>query len=257
MNIMDLRKTALTLTLTQPSLRNLTNPFEIFSPLRSTLFGSTFFSHLPEYFSKTPQVDNTLGSSTNRFSNKKKSPFKIIKFILTVAIAVVILALGIKLISSMNFSSAKDKNSNSEVKSALATQEINREFTFPLKNSKNEQISSLKYMIEKAELRDEIIIKGQRATAVSGRTFVILTVKVTNDYKQSISINTRDYMRLSVNGNDQELLAPDIHNDPVEVQAISTKYTRLGFPINTSDKNLILLVGEINGDKERIELNVQ
>lgn len=201
-----------------------------------------------------PHSGNSFHS--DRFTPKENRKIKIAKFVGTVIVALIILIGGMKLLASLNFSSsAKDKGT--EVKSALSTQEINKEYLFPLKNNKNEQIGSLKYMVEKAELRDEIIIKGQKATAISGREFVVLTIKISNDFKQSISINTRDYIRMSVNGNDQELLAPDIHNDPVEVQAISTKNTRLGFPINTSDEKLVLLVGEINGDKDRIELNLQ
>jgi hypothetical protein len=59
-----------------------------------------------------------------------------------------------------------------------------------------------------------------------------------------------------VNGNTSELLAPDIHNDPVEVQAISTKPTRVGFPINDTDKKLTLFIGEINGQKDKVELGL-
>ncbi len=202
-----------------------------------------------------PHQDSNPNAGTGGNSNNNIF-LKAAKFLGMVVVAGLVLVGGMKLLSSSNFSSnAKDKNS--AVKSALAAQDINKEYSFPLKNSKNEQIGSLKYMVEKAELMDEIVIKGQKATAVAGREFIVLTIKISNDFKQSISINTRDYVRLSVNGNEEELLAPDIHNDPVEVQAISTKYTRLGFPINTSDEKLVLLVGEINGEKERIELNLQ
>ena len=60
-----------------------------------------------------------------------------------------------------------------------------------------------------------------------------------------------------MNANENELLAPDTHNDPVEIQAISTKFTRVGFIINDSDKDLVLHVGEIQGDKEKIELDLR
>jgi hypothetical protein len=52
-------------------------------------------------------------------------------------------------------------------------------------------------------------------------------------------------------------LAPEIHNDPVEVQALSTKYTRLAFPIDDTYKDLTLYVGEINGHKDAIKLNLK
>jgi len=163
-----------------------------------------------------------------------------------------IIAGGRKLFSSGSGSSS----SKVEVMGAKASQEINKEFTFPLKNDKGEEISKIKYVIESADLRDEIIVKGQRATAVKGRTFLIIALKITNEHNQAIQINSKDYIRLILNGNEGELLAPDIHNDPVEVQAISTKYTRVGFPINDSDKNLTLFVGEINGEKQKIPLEL-
>ena len=83
---------------------------------------------------------------------------------------------------------------------------------------------------------------------------MIINLKIVNTLKQGINVNAKDYMRLTVNGNNNELLAPDIHNDPVEVQAISTKYTRVGFAINESDKNYVLRIGEIDGGKESIKL---
>ncbi|MEK7550731.1 MAG: hypothetical protein AAB535_03020 [Patescibacteria group bacterium] len=149
---------------------------------------------------------------------------------------------------------SKSSSSKIQVKSAKATQELNKEFSFPLKNDKGEEVSKIKFVVENTELRDEIIVKGQRATSVAGRTFLILNLKVSNEHNQAIEISTRDYVRLLKNGNTNELLAPDIHNDPVEIQAISTKFTRVGFAINDSDRNLVLRIGEIKGEKQEIEI---
>jgi hypothetical protein len=131
--------------------------------------------------------------------------------------------------------------------------QVNKEFTFGLKDSTDKTIGSFSYTIQNAELDKQIIIQGNRATAIAGRIFLIVNLKLTNTQDKGLSVNTRNYIRLLVNGS-SELLAPEIHNDPVEVQAISTKYTRVGFAINVSDKDYILKVGEIDGKKTDIKL---
>lgn len=135
-----------------------------------------------------------------------------------------------------------------------ATLTLNKELAFPLKNEKGDSVGQFKYIVENAELRKEIIVKGQRATSVKGRIFLVINLKINNDTNNKLALNTRDYIRLMVNDNDKELLAPDVHNDPVEIQAISTKYTRVAFPINETDNNLKLRLGEISGDKQTVDL---
>jgi hypothetical protein len=147
-------------------------------------------------------------------------------------------------------------DSRVDLKKPLASQTLNKEFKFPLKDAKGKEVSQLSLMIQNAELRDEIIVKGQRATSIKGRVFLIVNLKITNSYTQSIQVNSRDYLRFIINGS-SEKLAADIHNDPVEVQAISTKYTRLGLPINDTDKDIVLQIGEITGKKESIKLNLK
>ena len=138
----------------------------------------------------------------------------------------------------------------------VSHQALNSPFTFPLKDQNGKVLSNLNYDIQDAELRNVIVIKGTKATAVQGRTFLVINLKITNNYEKSVQINARDYIRLIINKNDEKL-APDIHNDPVEVQAISTKYTSVGFPINDTFKSLVLQVGEITGKKELITLNLK
>ncbi len=141
-------------------------------------------------------------------------------------------------------------NTNTEVKSTS----INKTFTFPLKDANGKENGSFTYTIENAELRHQIVIKGQSATSVAGRQFLIINLKIVNSLKQGLEINSRDYLRISVDGNNGEWFAPDIHNDPVEAQAISTTNTRVGIALNDTDKNIKLQVGEIDGKKTIIPL---
>jgi len=132
---------------------------------------------------------------------------------------------------------------------AKARQDINQSFIFSIGNSK------ILYTIENAELQDQIIIKGQIAKSVKSKTFLVLNLKIRNDSKEVIEVNTRDYVRLTTNDNKNDKIALEIHNDPVLVQPISTKSTRLGIPIKDTDKNLSLYVGEIAGKKKIISIN--
>lgn len=151
-------------------------------------------------------------------------------------------------------SRTNDKRAN--ILSAKSTNTIDKTFTFPLKDDKNAEVAKFKYIIGDVQLQDEIIVKGQRATAVKGRTFLIVNLKIINDSSHTFDINTRDYIRLSIESNN-ERFAADIHNDPVQIQAISTKPTRLGFPINDTNKKFTLYVGEIKGEKKSIDINLK
>lgn len=142
-----------------------------------------------------------------------------------------------------------------DVEKPRAEQKINKTYSFPLKDQTGKEVSKFTYEVQNAELRDEILVKGQRATAVKGRTFLIVNLKITNNYDKDIQLNVKDFLRL-ISSKSPEKLAPDIHNDPVEVQAISTKYTRVGFPINDNDKDLSLQIGEITGTKDIVKLSL-
>lgn len=170
--------------------------------------------------------------------------------VLLTIIAIVVLGIFFFTRSKKSSSASNSLASAGTIANAQQTITVDREFEFPIKNEKGEEINRFKYKVENAELRSEIIVKGQRATSLAGRTFLVLSVKLTNPLDQAISINTKDYIRLIRNGNPAEQLAPEVHNDPVQVQAISTKITRVAFPINTTDSDLQLQVGEIKGEKQ-------
>lgn len=139
-----------------------------------------------------------------------------------------------------------------DVQAALATQDINKTIDLVVADGKTQPV---KMTLQSVELRDEVFVQGKRAKAVKGRTFLILNVKLVNDNSSSLQLQTRNFVRLSLNGNENEWLAPEIHNDPVEVQAQSVKYTRIGYSINEGSSNMKLRIGKIDGDKQTIDLD--
>lgn len=221
-------------------------------------------------------MENTTSPSRARFGNlsaKSKNFFAAVKsnlsiysitrfikrsaylpLIIVVVLISVLAFFGIK--GVFESTSGQSKDSRVSINKPLAQQTLNREFSFPLKDAKGKEVSKLAYEIQSAELRSEIIVKGQKATAIKGRAFLVINLKITNNYNQAISINARDYLRIIVDGS-TEKLAPDIHNDPVEVQAISTKSTRVGVAVDDTAKNIVLQVGEIDGKKDSITLDLK
>ncbi len=137
----------------------------------------------------------------------------------------------------------------------IATQMLNRKFDFPLRDDAGKQVSTIGYEIQDANLQNSFLYQGKLATAVKGRTFLIVNLKITNPYSKTIQVNARDYIRVKANGSSEQL-APEIHNDPVEVQPKSTKYTRVGLPLNDTDKDIVLVVGELTGAKTPINLSL-
>jgi hypothetical protein len=213
---------------------------------------------------------NSTSATFNNVSTNSTAPFRRMKkyfkrklvlpgLILMFFAIIAILIIGNTVNNTSLYSSTNvlgNTDQRIEITKPKAEQAINRMFLFSLKDASGIEVSKIKFFIENVQLQDQIVIKGQKATAVQNRTFLILNLKITNDYNKSVTISSRDYIRLMTNNN-KEWLAPDIHNDPVDIQAISTKYTRLGFPLSDSDRNLLLQVGEIAGKKETISLTLQ
>lgn len=221
------------------------------SALVISKYSTLAFTTLKESTSKVRSNTSSYNTAANTKVISTSGGRKKLKYALYATIALVVLV-GIGSLLGRPTSS----DSRVEVEGAKAAQELDKEFSFPLFASNGDEISDLNYEILTAEKRDEIVVRGQKATSIKGRTFLILSIKITNNYSEPIEIDTIDYVRLSVNGNEEEWLAADIHNDPVAVQPISTKHTRIGFPVNDSDTNLLLRVGEIEGEKETINLDL-
>jgi hypothetical protein len=177
--------------------------------------------------------------------------------ILIFAVILVISGMGLGLWkwSSKFIKSAQSQNVQSAVSdSGVLNVPVNRDFEFKAYDKNKKLADNIKYTITDAQLTNQIIIKGQSATAVKGRQFLILNLKLVSGYNDSLFLNTRNYVRIQPLG-ETDKLAPEIHNDTVEVQPLSTKLTRIGLPVNNNTKSFILFVGELDGEKQEIDVN--
>lgn len=181
------------------------------------------------------------------------------KVLLAVGVGVVaiigLLAMTGKTKADPSTSSGISASESQEIAGPIAVTQIDKSFSVPIRDSQGEEVSQLNFRIESAEKRNEILVKGQKAVAVDGREFLILNLKIDNSYQQGVDIHTADFFRLTVNGVTDEKYAPTIHSDAVNVPPISTKVSRVGFPINVDDENITLQVGDIESEKQTFSLD--
>lgn len=245
-------------TITLPSI-NLSEAVRRLRNIATTLF-SNIYNPINKGVTGASEMASSRAERMN-FKKMRNMKFnkKYLKVIFPVVIGIVVLGVLVSLIRSLPDAKSQPTGATSDVTApdALATINLDKKFSFPLKDDKGTVVGNFDYVIQSATLQKQIIVQGQRATAVNGRVFLILNLKITNNLKKTIQLNTRDYIRLITVSDQNEQLAPDIHNDPVEVQAISTKFTRVGVALDEKDtkKTIKLKVGEIDGTKQNIDLN--
>jgi hypothetical protein len=226
---------------------------------RTSVLSMTDFSSSHSRLSTPGGSFSNNGSQFRQFNRYfKKSPYIpfIIIGVIVIVVAGVLITKAVKNHAPSSTLGSSTSQQQANVAKPIAQQTLNKSFDYPLKDATGKVVSKFNYEILSAEEDNQVIIKGQMATAVQGKTFLILNLKITNNFDKDVQLNTRDYVRLIVD-NSSDKLAADIHNDPVDVQAISTKYTRIGFPVAMDAKNLKLEVGEIDGPKQSIQLNLQ
>lgn len=175
---------------------------------------------------------------------------------MTIAVIVILMILSYYLGGKLNKTQTTLAGTSINAPEIKKQKMLNKELIIPLKNGKGEEISKLSYKIVSAELQDTFIAKGKPWRAVKGRQFLMLTISITNRHSQGVKIFSKDYVRLVVFGQPKPL-APDFHNDGetgIEVQAISTEPTRIGFAVNANESRFTIELGEIKGKKETIKL---
>ena len=228
----------MSLTLVLPKRRK---PISLRESL-ATLFSdaSTFAQNL-----HTTTSRNISHSKFKSFFTKKKiGTYAFILIILIIVVGGLRIALRQGSVNGASTSAQSDDTK---------TTSINRDFSIIGYDEEKKKSDNVKYTLTDAQLTREIIIKGQKAKAVAGRAFLIINLKLVNDFNHSLFLNTRNYVRVQPKGGSDKL-APEIHNDTVEVQPLSTKLTRIGLPVNDTDHEFSLFIGELDGEKQEIPI---
>lgn len=172
-------------------------------------------------------------------------------------LVVFILIIGVVLVSSFKF---KDKILQS--RSAIQTVEtkednvgVYKEFSFAIYDNEAKKTgNSLKITLTEAERTNKILVNGQQASVRDGKDFLVLYMEINNPTDDKLNVRPVDFFRL-IDGNGNSYAA-DVHNDPVKAEPISIKKTRIGYVVDESQTNFKFLVGEINGEKQEIEINI-
>ncbi len=180
---------------------------------------------------------------------------KYLPFIIVGIIFILLVAFGLKKVLSKPTNLTETKTTSDgrvELRKPMASESLKKDFSFPLKDGTGKQISTIKLTVQNLELRDQIIIQGKIANTTVGKNVLIANLELTNNFTKPVQINSRNYFRLKKN-NDGKLYDPKIHNDPVDVQPVSTTNTRVGFTVEDTDHDFILRVGDVTDPTAKIQ----
>lgn len=243
-------------TVTLPSQIQIDSFLHSLSLVVKRLFPSSLFQiNLGSFPKPSEQTPFSLRLKMQQFKKNFKKNYIVIVPIAIVFVVIIVLIGNFLSKDSRSGDVQGVQDSRAKMNKPLAIETLDKAYTFTLTDAVGKPLK-VKFEISDVELRDQIVLRGQPVVAVEGRVFLIVNLKIVNDSTTNVGIMTKDYLRLTVDGS-LDKLAPEIHNDPVQVQAISAKLTRAGFAIDDTAKKLVLQVGEISGKKDTIELHLQ
>ena len=130
---------------------------------------------------------------------------------------------------------------------------LNKSYTFSLQGAGGVDQSNFQFNVKSYEFTNNVVVNNfYHAIVDESKKILAVNIEINNDTDKAFKIIARDYVRLSVDqGN---WTAPDIHSDPVELRPRSSKSTIIGFPLNKMDNVLRIQIGEIDGEKEIIDI---
>ena len=187
----------------------------------------------------------------NRFSLK----YRRIKSIFSrkILLILVVLLLVICLLAIL-YISGKNPTNLVQNKAAQQSVQINKSVDFPVRDQKGAATDKkLTMRITTTDKTSQILIQGKPATARSGKTFLIINLELDNPTQSKLGLAPVELIRLL--DSEEKKYAPDVHNDKVSIEPLSTKRTRVGFVVDETKNSFNIQFGEVSGKKETVTIN--
>lgn len=132
--------------------------------------------------------------------------------------------------------------------------DVNRKFGVPIRNANGEPTgNNLAITVSTVDRTKRILIQGKPATARDTKAFLILNLEIENSTTNQLNVKPVDFIRLQDAG---QSFAPDVHNDIVKAEPVSIKKTRVGFVVDEDKTSFEFLIGELDGNREKVEVTL-
>lgn len=171
--------------------------------------------------------------------------------ILTLIVAAVV---GYFIYANQGDSQKKTKPSTTTAP-VKASVEVNAPFQFDIPQNGKLAPQQIKFTILRAERKDEIKVKGEARKATQGHDFLLLRLELDNPSPKRIKFVSSDFIRLL--GAEDKKYSPDFHNGAVVLDPISVRRDLVSFIVDQDAKNFTLLVGELDKDKQQVNIEFQ
>lgn len=223
--------------------------------LNSSLFA---FAQIFDFQAKTNP--NAPESGGRNLSNPlKKIDFekimKKIKNAFNAKIAIIAVAVVLVVLGAWYFTKNSKADSNTVSLSPQSTGKLDKQVSFPIRDREGKDTGNrLTVTFTTLERANKLLYGGKPLTAKQGKDFVVSNIEIENTTKDRLTVRPVDFIRL-VDSNGKNY-APDIQTNSLKVEALSIKKTRTIFIVNEEPKTLKFLVGEINGNRETVEVTL-
>lgn len=154
--------------------------------------------------------------------------------------------------SNSQASSNSTKVLSGDTSNAKATATVGKTFTFKAINQ-NKVKKDIKFTVLSVERKDEIKVQKEIRKGNKQSDFLLVRIEIENPHSERLALAPADMIRLQdARG---KFFSPDFHNGNVILDPLSVKKDLLSFVVSRDIKKFTFQVGELEGDKEKIEVN--